>query len=272
MLTWAEGARRDLPWRRTRDPWSVLVSEFMLQRTPVHRVIPRYHAFLERFPTVGDCAAASVADVVRLWAGLGYNRRALQLHRTARTVTIRHGGQLPASLAELLRLPGVGAYTARAVLAFAFESDVGVLDANATRILSRVLGRAAVQADADALVPRGQGWTWNQAVMDLGATVCRARAACATCPLAAADLCIWHRTGSPQPDPWPRGPGQSTFEGSDRQGRGRLVGALRAGSVAWPQVPAAAGWPEDPERAWRTADRLVADGLAAVTGGRLRLC
>ncbi|HJV09099.1 MAG TPA: A/G-specific adenine glycosylase, partial [Acidimicrobiales bacterium] len=125
LSAWAETARRDLPWRRTRDPWAVLVSELMLQQTQVPRVVPRYEAFLERFPTPAATAAAPVADVVRAWAGLGYNRRAVNLHRAAVAVVERHGGQMPATLDQLVALPGVGPYTARAVLAFAFEADVG---------------------------------------------------------------------------------------------------------------------------------------------------
>jgi A/G-specific adenine glycosylase len=271
LLDWAATAGRDLPWRHTRDPWAVLVSELMLQQTQVARVVPRYEAFLDRFPTPAACAAAPPAEVIRLWAGLGYNRRALHLHAAAVAAVERHGGRLPDTLDALLRLPGVGPYTARAVLAFAHERDVAVLDANALRALSRALGRPVDQATADALVPPGRGWAWNQAVLDLGATVCRARPACAACPLAAG-ACAWRVAGLPEPDPWPRGPGQSRFEGSERQGRGRLVAALRAGPLDRQAIPAAAGWPDDPARAWRMAETLVADGLAvAESGGRLRL-
>jgi len=271
LLAWADAAGRDLPWRRTRDPWAVLVSELMLQQTQVARVVPRYEAFLARFPTPASCAAAPAADVIRLWAGLGYNRRALHLQGAARAVTARHGGRLPGALADLLRLPGIGAYTARAVLAFAFESDVAVLDANARRALSRALGRPVDQRAADALVPAGRGWAWNQAVLDLGATVCRARPACASCPLARAAACAWRDAGRPAPDPWRRGRPQAPFEGSDRQGRGRLVAALRAGRLPWPDVAAATGWPADPERARRVAGALVAEGLAVEEEGGLRL-
>src|SRR5207253_7595774 len=134
VLTWWEEHRRDLPWRRTRDPWAVLVSELMLQQTQVPRVLPKYEAFMARFPTPAACAGAPAGDVVRAWAGLGYNRRALNLHRTAVAVVERHSGKLPPSLHELLALPGIGPYTARAVLAFAFEDDVAVLDVNARRV------------------------------------------------------------------------------------------------------------------------------------------
>lgn len=158
LLGWFGSGRRDLPWRRTRDPWAILVSELMLQQTQVARVVPRYQAFLDHFPDPARCAAASVADVVTLWAGLGYNRRAVSLHRTATVVVAEHGGRLPDRLDALVALPGIGPYTARAVLAFAFEQDVGVLDVNAARVLSRVTGQAVTQHQADRMVPPGQGW------------------------------------------------------------------------------------------------------------------
>src|SRR6478672_9630787 len=156
---------RDLPWRRTRDPWAVLVSEVMLQQTQVPRVVPIWQEFMTRFPTVRACADASQADVVRAWAGLGYNRRAVNLHRAA----VLMGDAVPRDLDALLALPGVGAYTARAVLVFAFEEDVAVVDTNIARVLARLHGRRLtprqVQAAADELVPAGDGWVWNQALM-----------------------------------------------------------------------------------------------------------
>ena len=277
LSAWAEGARRDLPWRRTRDPWAVLVSELMLQQTQVARVVPRYEAFLSRFPTPAATAAAPVADVVRAWAGLGYNRRAVSLHRAAVSVVERHGGVMPATLAELVALPGVGPYTARAVLAFAYEADVGVVEVNSARVLARAaagrpLRAGEAQALADALVPAGGGWAWNQAMLDLGATVCtKAAPRCDACPLVG--CCAWAGAGGPDPAVGSAGEGtrQSTFAGSDRQGRGRLVDALRLGPVPWAGVAAAAGWPGDPDRAERVAARLVADGLAVPEAGGLRL-
>ena len=259
---------RDLPWRRTRDPWAVLVSEVMLQQTQVARVIPKWHEFLDRWPTSTACAAAPASEVVRLWAGLGYNRRALNLHRCAVAVAERHGGAMPDDLEGLLALPGIGPYTARAVLAFAFGRDVGVVDTNVVRVLTRRAGRrmsaAQAQATADGLVPAGQGWFWNQAMLDLGATVCTPRRPqCARCPLG----CAWHGEG---PDPWVGGR-QSRFEGSDRQGRGRLLDALRAGPVAAGDVPTACGWPDDPDRAERVTAGLVRDGFAVTTVSGLSL-
>lgn len=277
LTAWTAGARRDLPWRRTRDPWAVLVSELMLQQTQVARVVPRYEAFLARFPTPAATAAAPVADVLRAWAGLGYNRRALNLHRAAVAVVDRHGGVIPATLVELVALPGVGRYTARAVLAFAYEADVGVVEVNSARVLARAgAGRplrvAEAQALADALVPAGGGWAWNQAMLDLGATVCTKSAPrCHVCPLAA--CCAWAVAGGPDPAVGSAGAGsrQSTFAGSDRQGRGRLMDALRLGPVPWAGVAAAAGWPDDPQRAQRVAETLVADGLAVAAGHTLTL-
>jgi A/G-specific adenine glycosylase len=283
LLEWAERSRRDLPWRRTRDPWAVLVSELMLQQTQVSRVASRWPDFLERFPTPHACAAASVGDVVRGWAGLGYNRRAVSLHRTAVAVVDRHGGRLPGDLPSLLALPGVGPYVARAVLAFANEADVGVVDTNAARVLARAVAgrrvetRAEAQAMADSLVPVNKGWMWNQAMLDLGALVCtRRRPACDHCPLArragnVSGSCCWEAAGRPDPDPVEGSVGigrqQGTFAGSDRQGRGRLVAALRRSPVPVAEVAAAAGWTAtdgEERRAQRIADSLVADGLAVL--------
>lgn len=279
VLAWAERAQRDLPWRTTRDPWAILVSELMLQQTQVARVIPRYLAFLERFPDPAAAANAPVGAVVESWEGLGYNRRAVHLHQAAGLIVAEHAGRLPADLDALLALPGVGPYTARAVLAFAFEQDHGVVDTNAARVLARaVAGRRLTAREAQQLadeqVPLGRGWLWNQAVLDLGATVCVRRGPrCEDCPVRA--VCRWVQTGSPAPDPADGSAGvstpQSRFAGSDRQGRGRLVQALRTGPVAVERVADAAGWPDDPDRARRVADSLVGDGLAEYVDGQLAL-
>jgi A/G-specific adenine glycosylase len=269
LLSWWQDHRRDLPWRRTRDPWAVLVSELMLQQTQVPRVLPRYEAFLRRFPTPAGCAAASAGEVVRAWAGLGYNRRAVNLHRAAVAITEVHYGRLPADLDDLLALPGIGPYTARAILAFAFDADVGVLDVNAIRVLARAWGRRT-QSEADEIVPVGRGWAWNQAVLDLGATVCVKRAPrCERCPIL--DQCEWHARGRAQPDPAGPGARQPAFHGSDRQGRGRLVDALRHGPVEAADLAAVMGWPDDPSRAAAVAATLVADGLASVDSDIYRL-
>lgn len=281
VLTWGARHLRDLPWRATRDPWAVLVSEVMAQQTGVDRVVGYYHAFLDRFPTPRACADAPVGEVVRLWAGLGYNRRAVNLHRCACVVVERHGGTLPDELGALMALPGVGPYTARAVLAFAFERDVGVVDTNVGRVLARWEGRplrpAEAQALADRLVPAdgdGRSWGWNQAVMELGGTVCRRRRPrCAACP--ARVWCSWAAVGLVAPDPADGSAGVSTgqprLEGSDRQGRGRLVDALCRGRVPVADIAGVMGWPDDPARADRVAVGLLDDGLAVRDGDDLRL-
>jgi A/G-specific adenine glycosylase len=242
----------------------------MLQQTQVSRVLPKYEAFLEQWPTPEACAAAPLGDVVTAWAGLGYNRRAVNLHRCAQQVVASHGGALPDDLDALLALPGIGPYTARAVLAFAFESDeVGVLDTNAARVLARWSGRSLkpkeARALADASVAPAAGWAWNQAMLDLGATVCVPRTPrCEECPVAGS--CAWFAAGCPDPDPAVGSAGvstgQSRFDGSDRQGRGRLVDALRLAPVPGADLATAMGWPGDPARATRVAATVVADGLA----------
>lgn len=275
LLEWFAEQGRDLPWRRTRDPWAILVSELMLQQTQVARVIERWPRFLERFPTATACAERPVGDVIDEWSGLGYNRRAVNLHRTATLVRDLHGGVVPTSLANLLSLPGIGPYTARAVRAFAFELDDGVVDTNIGRVLARIGGRqlkpAAAQRLADDLVPRCHGWEWNQAIMELGALVCRATPVCEVCPVI--ESCLWRGgalgpSGIDQPDPAKGSAsvskGQSRFEGSDRQGRGRLIVALRSGPVTSSTLASVMGWPDDNARGKRVAATLLADGLAVL--------
>lgn len=272
--------RDDLPWRSTRDPWAVLVSETLAQQTQLSRVVPAYHRFMASFPTPAACAAAPLGEVLIAWEGMGYNRRARDLHRAAAAVVTEHHGAVPGDLDALLALPGVGPYTARAVLAFAFECDIGVVDTNAGRVLSRAatgssLRPAAAQALVDTMVPAGRGWSFGQALLDLGATVCTARAPkCTECPVRR--RCRWARSGRPEPDPARGSAGVSVnharFVGSDRQGRGRMVATLRLGPVSADALAAAAGWPDDAARADRIAASLVADGLAVRDGtGTLRL-
>jgi A/G-specific adenine glycosylase len=279
LVDWWALEGRDLPWRRSRDPWAVLVSELMLQQTQVARVEERWVRFLDRFPTVGACASSPIAEVVDEWAGLGYNRRAVHLHRTASVCVEQFDGELPSTLDELLQLPGVGPYTARAVLVFAHEQDIGLVDTNAGRFVARALaGRPLTppeaQAAADAAVPEAWGWTWGQAVFDLGAAICRKRSPrCDVCPIV--DHCAWARAGWPDPDPVHGSAGisagQSRFEGSDRQGRGRLVDALRSAPVSDADLAGVMGWPTDPERAVRVAATLERDGLAVHAAGRWTL-
>jgi A/G-specific adenine glycosylase len=253
-----------------------------LQQTQVSRVLPRWQAFMARFADPASCAAAPVADVIALWSGLGYNRRAVHLHRAATAVVVRHGGRLPSTLAELLALPGLGPYTARAVMAFAFEQPAAVVDTNVARVLARaVTGRrlsaAEAQSTADSLVPDGPSaaWTWNQAMLDLGAQHCTSlRPSCTECPLRA-QHCSWAEAHFPQPDPAHGSAGvsrrQSAFAGSDRQGRGRLVKALQGGPLSSDRWADAAGWPGENARAARMAATLVTDGLAVQAGDQLKL-
>ncbi len=247
----------------------------MLQQTQVDRVVGYYESFLAAFPTPGHCARARTGDVVRLWSGLGYNRRALNLHRAALTVAEDHGGKLPHDERALRALAGVGPYTARAVQAFAFELDVAPVDTNVVRVLARCvagtpLTPGGAQEVADRLLPAGRSWEFNQAMFDLGATICTAaRPGCGDCPLR--HQCRWKRRGLTDPDPWRASPSmrtQSQFAGSDREGRGRLVHALRQGAVTREMLPAACGWPRDRARAERIAAALVAEGFAAWSTGR----
>lgn len=265
VLAWGVPRMRDLPWRRVRDPWAVLVSEVMLQQTRVERVIPKWSAFLEMFPTPRDCADASLGDVLRLWQGLGYPRRAKHLHATSSEVSATNDGRLPDTLVELLALPGIGPYTARAVLAFAFERDVAVVDTNIARILARTSGEQLTprraQAAADALVPEGEGWTWNQVMMDLGAVLCRPTPKCEQCPLSAS--CAWAAAGHPDPDPAIGSAGvsvaQARFEGSDRQRRGQVMAALNDRPRRVDAFDAA------------IVDGLIRDGLVERDGASIRL-
>jgi A/G-specific adenine glycosylase len=232
LLRWYERERRDLPWRRTRDPYAILVSEVMLQQTQVARVIPRYEAWLTRWPTADALAAAALEEVLREWVGLGYNRRAVRLWEAARTVA-RDGWPV-----RLQDLPGVGPYTAAALGSFAFGRQEIALDTNARRLFAR-LGTALVP-------PPGRAADFNQATMELGATVCTARAPrCGACPL---------RSGCDGPEPpAPRARGAERFEDSNRWVRGRVVAALAAGE----------GMPRGiaPDRLAPALQGLLRDGL-----------
>jgi len=251
---------RDLPWRHTRDPWAILVSEVMLQQTHVRRVVPKWHAFMDEFPTAASCAAAPLGDVLRAWQGLGYPRRAKNLHATATRVT--ELGTFPDTLDGLLALPGVGQYTARALLAFAFESDAAVVDTNIARVYARHAGRALkpreVQRLADAASPAGDAWAWNQCLMDLGAMLCRpANPGCIECPLRSE--CAWVRDGGDDPAVGSAGVSrtQAPFAGSDREARGALMRASGVGCIT--DLAGAAQCA--PERALMLAIALEAEGL-----------
>ena len=270
---WMRKNRRDLPWRQSRDPWAVLVAEVMLQQTQVSRVQSRWPTFLENYPTPQAAAQAGSAAIVTCWKGLGYNRRALALHRCATVICERHDGTLPNTLPELLALPGVGQYTARAILAFAFATPAAVVDTNVARIIARAFaGRSLtwseVQHHADSFVNSSSDanwvWGWNQGMLDLGALVCLKRSPrCEACPIQR--QCVWQRNGGLEPDPALTSAGvsgtQSRFVGSDRQGRGKLIDALREGPVAANQLDQIMGWPADTPRVERVLRSLLNDGL-----------
>lgn len=270
IIAWYAANARDLPWRAPgAGAWAVLVSEFMLQQTPVSRVLPAYQAWLGRWPTPAALAAATPADAVRQWDRLGYPRRAIRLHAAARIITERHDGRVPASLADLRALPGVGAYTAAAVASFAYGQRHAVLDTNVRRVLARLVtgvaqpaGTAASVAEiamASSLLPpqsQRRAATWSVAVMELGALVCTAaRPGCGQCPVAA--QCAW-RLGGSQPGSQPRRQGR--YEGSDRQARGAIMAVLRAAAAPVPPGGLEECWPQPAQRA-RALTGLVADGL-----------
>ncbi len=274
MAWYRENGRHGLPWRLTRDPYAVLVSEVMLQQTQVERVLPYYSAWLVRWPTFAALAAATPADVIREWRGLGYNRRALNLHRVAVVVTREHGRQLPRDSATLLRLPGIGPYTASAVRSFAREEPVAVADTNIARTLARVVLGKPSQRDvmprtiaevATSLLPPSGTRDHNLALMDLGALVCVARAPrCGECPLAG--LCAWRAAGHPatatarQPAP--------KFEHTARFARGRIIDALRAAPATAAELAAML----PPSHAARTGGYLASlerDALVVRASGDL---
>ncbi len=237
LLDWYAAEQRDLPWRHTRDPYRILVAEIMLQQTQVSRVLPKYAEFLARFPTLEALAQAERAEVVRAWETLGYNRRAVHLHALAQHVQQALGGALPRTAGELRRLPGIGPYTAAAVACFAFGEQVAAVDTNARRVLGRIfLGQAdglpteaTARALAQQVLPPGEAYSWNQAIMDLGATICTARRpACSRCPVA--ELCAARPRFAQAllPSfPGPRRTQQERFEGSTRFYRGRIIQVLR---------------------------------------------
>jgi A/G-specific adenine glycosylase len=277
VAAWFAAAHRPLPWRAAAFPaWGVLVSEFMLPQTPVTRVIPRLEEWLARWPTPAALAAVPPGEAVRAWDRLGYPRRALNLHAASIAITEHHGGVVPSDVDELLALPGVGPYTARAVAAFAYGVRVPVVDVNVRRVLARALrgvgepGPArtrdehalmALLLPADAPTAR----LTNAGMMELGQTVCTARSpACERCPIA--ELCAWRAAGYPAYT-GPAAPRQKPYAGSDREVRGRILRELRAEELPVPAERIAELWP-DAEQLARALAGLLSDGLAeAVDGG-----
>ena len=276
VFLWWDSEKRDLPWRISRDPWAILVSEFMLQQTQASRVVEKYKTFLKRFPNPTTCANSTPGKVIELWSGLGYNRRAINLHRTAKIIAEKHKGTVPDELSLLLDLPGIGDYTARAILAFSFEKDVAVVDVNVKRVLSRLEGRTLsmeeAQSIADQNLPTGEGWRWNQAMIEIGATICTARKTkCDKCPLK--ETCTWTKNqAATDPAISVKSKKLETFEGSDRQGRGKLINALRNEPIMEKDAPQIFGWPNDHKRCKRVLEKLEKDGLIVIAdSGKISL-
>lgn len=294
MIIWYNQHGRMFPWRRGRtrwgrDPYRVLVSEVMLQQTQAERVIPYYSRWIRRWPTVVSLARARRASVIRAWAGLGYNRRAIYLHEAARMVTEDFDGKFPRNEEGLMRLPGVGRYTARAILAFAYGMDVGVLETNTKRVLLRVFRGVSSLEEykhlssendllllADDVVPKGKGDEWNQAMMDFGAMVCTAKKPkCEECPLR--KMCSWYANGRKQGMvKWSNGQivRRGRFEETDRYFRGRIVDIVRRNSIRKDQLCKMMKKDFnliDSERFKRLVGDLVSDGLISVSGESISL-
>jgi len=272
VLDWYAASARDLPWRRPgTSPWSVMVSEFMLQQTPVSRVLPVHEAWMERWPTPAAFAAEPSGEAVRAWGRLGYPRRALRLHACAVTITAEHGGEVPDTYEALRALPGVGDYTAAAIASFAFGRRHAVLDTNVRRVLGRAVSGvefpspSVTRAErdlAESLVPDEAPEVWAVAVMELGALVCTASSpSCGTCPVS--DGCAWTLAGRPAYD----GPARKvqTYAGTDRQCRGRLLAVLRDADGPVRRDRLEAVWADVPQRE-RALASLLDDGLVVQEG------
>lgn len=273
VVAWYADAARDLPWRRPgTSPWAIMVSEFMLQQTPVVRVLPVYDAWLERWPSPTALAAVPSGEAVRAWGRLGYPRRALRLHACAVTITEQHAGEVPDDYDRLRALPGVGDYTAAAIASFAFGRSHPVLDTNVRRVLGRAVSgvefppSSVTRAErdlAETLVPDRDPEVWAVAVMELGALVCTAASpACGRCPIQR--LCAWHERGRPPYDGPPRR-GQ-TYDGTDRQCRGRLLAVLRDSDGVVPGERLDAVWADEAQRT-RALAGLLTDGLVVARDG-----
>ncbi|OCB57376.1 adenine glycosylase [Mycobacterium vulneris] len=276
LVGWYESAQRDLPWRRPGvTAWQILVSEFMLQQTPVSRVEPIWLAWIERWPTPSATAAAGPAEVLRAWGKLGYPRRAKRLHECAVVIATEYGDEVPADVETLLTLPGIGAYTARAVACFAYSARVPVVDTNVRRVVTRVLhGQADAPArardldDVAALLPDdATAPIFSAALMELGAVVCTARSPqCGNCPLS---RCRWRTAGYPAGAVVKR---VQRYAGTDRQVRGRLLDVLRDSSSPVTRAQLDVAWLTDTAQRDRALDSLLVDGLVEQTAdGRFAL-
>jgi A/G-specific adenine glycosylase len=279
LLDWYDRSRRDLPWRDPGvTPWQILVSEFMLQQTPVSRVLPIWRDWVVRWPTASATAAVSAADVVRAWGKLGYPRRAKRLHECATVIARDYGDVVPDDVEILQTLPGIGSYTARAVASFAYHQPVPVVDTNVRRVVARfVHGRADAaaastvrdHADVSALLPNdGSAHRFSAALMELGATVCTARTPrCGLCPLSG---CRWRQAGYPPGQGPARRP--QAYAGTDRQVRGRLLDVLRDSEFPVTRAELDVVWLTDTEQRDRALNSLLADGLVKqTTDGRFAL-
>ena len=274
VITWFRAEGRALPWRADGfGAWGILVSEIMLQQTPVARVIPRLESWLERWPTPAALAASPAGDAVRAWEKLGYPRRALNLHAAAVAITERHGGVVPSDVDALLALPGIGDYTARAVAAFAFGLRHPVVDTNVRRVIARAVegrgeaGPPSTRRDLAAmerLLPESlpDARSFNAGIMELGQVICTARSPrCEECPVA--DLCAWRAAGYPDYE-GPRAATQKKYEGSDRQVRGLILAELRASDIPVSAAEIEAVWADAVQRD-RALAGLIADGLVIAT-------
>ncbi len=279
LLAWYDRSRRDLPWREPGvDAWQILVSEFMLQQTPVSRVLPVWPDWVRRWPTASATAAATAADILRAWGKLGYPRRAKRLHECATVIARDHDDVVPHDVDVLLTLPGVGSYTARAIACFAYRKPVPVVDTNVRRVVARAVHGLADagapsatrdHADVAALLPPDErAPRFSVALMELGAIACTARAPkCGLCPLRE---CAWRLAGYPPP----QGPARriQSYAGTDRQVRGRLLDILRAKDSPVTRAELDVAWLTDTVQRERALDSLLADGLVTRTvDGRFAL-
>ena len=276
VLAWFDETGRDLPWRTDPHPWRVMVSEFMLQQTPVARVLPMFEAWVERWPTPAALAADQPGEAVRAWGKLGYPRRALRLHASAVAIVENHGGEVPSDINELRALPGVGDYTAAAIASFAFGQRHVVLDTNVRRLFARTVQGIEFPADtitaaertlATDLLPELLADRWAAATMELGAVICTAKSPrCGGCPIA--DRCAWNVAGRPAHAGPPRR-GQA-YAGTDRQVRGRLLDVLRSSDTPVTKAVLDAAW-NDADQRERCLRSLLADGLVTEESGLYRL-
>ena len=271
LVDWYRDTARDLPWRRAGvSAWQILMSEIMLQQTPVVRVEPVWREWVARWPVPSAMAAATQGEVLRAWGKLGYPRRALRLHECAQVLATEHGDEVPADVDVLLGLPGIGAYTARAVACFAYGHRVPVVDTNVRRVVARAVhGRAEAGnpaardlPDVEALLPArtDRAATFSAALMELGATVCTARTPdCGRCPLPS---CAWVLAGRPAGEVVRR---TQKYDGTDRQARGRLLDVLRGARGPVERMALVRAWTRDPGQRDRALDSLLVDGLVEQT-------